>query len=318
MPPCTILPLSFKTLAPSISHRSRAMAAAVNGFPTPMTPPYPAISKEVELRRAMTAAARSGAYEIGAGDVVFEDESMVVVNKPSGIYCETLLKALSGLTPPPLGNGTSEDNVLHLANRLDRDTSGLMVITKSNRAAGKLVKAFTDHKVKKSYIALCVGHAPKWKNLTISSGHGRSKFGAWRVYSKSDVGRTLPGGSTVKDMTTSFEVLSINGQKNNSSDDLNITVESKADESGLGKDEILLRAWPQSGRTHQIRLHCQYLGIPIRGDVKYEGVIEWKGVEFDFHALHAESLSFDHPVSGSPLCFCSPLPLWVNEMMTIN
>lgn len=82
------------------------MAAAASGFPTPMTPPYPAISKDVELRRAMTAAARSGAYELGAGDVVFEDESMVVVNKPSGIYCETLLKTLSDKAPPPSGKIT--------------------------------------------------------------------------------------------------------------------------------------------------------------------------------------------------------------------
>ncbi|KAJ0980595.1 hypothetical protein J5N97_008850 [Dioscorea zingiberensis] len=313
MPLCATLP--FKTLAP-IAHRSRPMAAA-SGYPKPMTPPYPAVSKEVELRRAMTAAARSGAFELSAGDVVFEDESMVVVNKPSGIYCETLLKALASKPPLPAdaGNETCQAN-LHLANRLDRDTSGLMVITKSHKVAAKLVKAFTDHKVKKTYIALCIGNAPKWKKLTISSGHGRSKFGAWRVYSKSDVGRALPGGSMVKDMTTSLEVLSINGWKQELRDGgvESIVVERMADESTYGEDELLIRAFPQSGRTHQIRLHCQYLGVPIRGDVKYGGVIEWKGVEFDFHALHAESLSFDHPVTGFPLCFHSPLPPWAKEM----
>lgn len=102
---------------------------------------------------------------------------------------------------------------LHLANRLDRDTSGIMLITKSHRVASKLVKAFTEHMVKKTYIALCIGAVPEWDKITIKSGHGRSKFGAWRVYALSDVGRTLPGGSLVRDMETSFKVLSVNGQR---------------------------------------------------------------------------------------------------------
>ncbi|KAG6751511.1 hypothetical protein POTOM_043700 [Populus tomentosa] len=127
------------------------------------------------------------------------------------------------------------------------DTSGVMVITKLHKVASKLVKAFTDHKVRKTYIALCIGSAPKWETITIKSGHGRSKFGAFRVYAASDVGRSLP------------------------------VVEEKAViDTDAKKDEILVRAFPRSGRTHQIRLHCQYLGIPIRGDVKYEGVCEWK------------------------------------------
>lgn len=210
---------------------------------------------------------------------------------------------------------------LHLANRLDRDTSGVMVITKSHKVASKLVKAFTDHKVTKTYIALCVGPAPRWEKITIKSGHGRSKFGVWRVYAASDVGRTLPGGSLVKDMETSFEVLSINGQGSfkelsefRKDEENTIVVEEKAvPESDVNKDEILIRAYPRSGRTHQIRLHCQYLGISIRGDVKYEGIYEWKGIIYDGHELHAESLSFEHPVTGLPIMFQAPVPLWASQ-----
>lgn len=214
---------------------------------------------------------------------------------------------------------------LHLANRLDRDTSGLMVITKSHKIAGRLVKAFTDHKVKKTYLALCIGCAPSWKKITISSGHGRSKFGAWRVYSVSDVGQTLPGGSMVKHMVTSFEVLPINGQEKfreptepEAREAESIIVQEKGIErcrnDDMKTDEILVRAYPQSGRTHQIRLHCQYLGIPIKGDVKYGGVLEWKGISCDAHALHAESLSLQHPVTGLLVQFQAPLPLWANEI----
>lgn len=212
---------------------------------------------------------------------------------------------------------------LHLANRLDRDTSGVMIITKSHKVAAKLVKAFTDHKVSKTYIARCIGSAPKWERITVKSGHGRSKFGAWRVYAASDVGRTLPGGSVVRDMETSFEIISINGQGSfkepsefRTDEDSIVVVEEKAVIDGdANKDEILVRARPRSGRTHQIRLHCQYLGISIRGDVKYEGVSEWKGITYDGHELHAESLSLEHPITGLPVMFRAPVPSWACEAL---
>lgn len=212
---------------------------------------------------------------------------------------------------------------VHLANRLDRDTSGVTLVTKSHKIAAKLVKAFTEHKVRKTYIVFAVGQTPIWRTITVKSGHGRSKFGAWRVYAASDVGRTLPGGSSVRGMETLFEVLSVNGLgcSNELSqlqrDDERITVVEQKSivDHNEKKDEILLRAYPRSGRTHQIRLHCQYLGIPIKGDVKYEGVYEWKGVTYEGHELHAESLSFDHPVTGLPIVIHAPLPLWASQVL---
>ena len=102
-----------------------------------------------------------------------------------------------------------------MANRLDRDTSGVMDITKSLKVASTLVKAFTNHKVQKAYVAFCIGSAPQLERITIKSGHGRSKFGVWRMYAAQDVGRKLPGGSIVRDMETTFEVLSINRQRIN-------------------------------------------------------------------------------------------------------
>lgn len=211
---------------------------------------------------------------------------------------------------------------LHLANRLDRDTSGVMVITKSHKVAAKLVKAFTDHKVRKTYIASCVGQAPKWGYMTIKSGHGRSKYGAWRVYAASDVGKALPGGSSVKDMETLLEVLSVDGQgqfKDCSSSGKGVSevmiVEEKSEtDCEVKKNEILVRAYPKSGRTHQIRLHCQYLGMPVKGDVKYEGVYEWNGRIYDAHELHAESLSFEHPVTAENILIQAPLPLWASQV----
>lgn len=295
-------------------------------YPVPLSPPPPPVSKDVELSRAMSASSKSSLFSISRNDFVFEDEWLVAVNKPQGIYCESVFesvrKVLSDSSEPGQLEIEASPPELHLANRLDRDTSGLMLITKSHKVASKLVKAFTTHKVSKTYIAFCVGSAPKWENITIKSGHGRSKFGAWRVYAASDVGRTLPGGSVVRDMETSFEVLSVNGQRVSKEpsefrkDGNNVLiVEEKAliDRDGK-KDEILVRARPKSGRSHQIRLHCQYLGISLRGDVKYEGVSQWKGKTYNGHELHAESLLFEHPITGLPVVLSTPPPMWASQV----
>ncbi|KAK9121640.1 hypothetical protein Syun_019257 [Stephania yunnanensis] len=80
-----------------------------------------------------------------------------------------------------------------------------------------------------------------------------------------------------------------------------LAVEGEGVKCGGGgdeRDEVLIRAYPKTGRKHLIRLHFQYLGIPIRGDVKYEGVHEWGGRTFDGHSLHAETLVFTHPITG--------------------
>ncbi|KZV43656.1 RNA pseudouridine synthase 1-like [Dorcoceras hygrometricum] len=278
---------------------------AAREYPVPLSPPFPAISKNLELDRALTASSRSSFFSLSKSDVLFEDEWLIAVNKPQGIYCESVLSAVDKLLND---NGAQ----LHLANRLDRDTTGVTLISKSHKVAAKLVKAFTQHTVSKTYIAFCVGAVPEWENITINSGHGRSKHGAWRVYATSDVGRALPGGSVVKDMETSFEVISPlggSGKKVVSVEEKSPIVVCEMTE----KSEVVVRACPRSGRTHQIRLHCQYLGIPICGDVKYGGVYEWKGASYQAHQLHAETLAFDHPVKLGPLLIRAPLPLWAKD-----
>ncbi|EOA35436.1 hypothetical protein CARUB_v10020638mg [Capsella rubella] len=285
-------------------------------YPKPISSPPPPISKDIELKRAMEASSKSSLYNLTRDDVLYEDEHLMAVNKPKGVYCEAVLRS----APQIVLDSSSE---FHLANRLDRDTSGVMIITKSHKVAAKLVKAFTEHKIRKSYIALCIGSSPNWSKVTVSSGHGRSKHGAWRVYSALDVGRVLPGGSFVRDMETTFEVVSVNGVKSESCEvdgvktescevESVVVVEGKREVSSCEGDDVVVvvRAFPRSGRTHQIRLHCQYLGIPIRGDVKYHGRYEWCGRTFEGHELHAECLSLDHPVTDEPIVFRAPVPCW--------
>lgn len=314
----TLAPKPFPPSAAAMSDSQQDQSEATQNYPVPLSPPLPSISKQIELNRAMTATSKSSLFSLSTSHILYEDEYLITVNKPQGIYCETLLSSATTLLEdkPSQGSHVSVTE-LHLANRLDRDTSGVTVITKSHKVASKLVKAFTHHEVKKTYIALCTGAPPKWKRITVRSGHGRSKFGVWRVYAASDVGRRLPGGSVVRDMETSFEVLAIDGKacccEVEEEGNGVVVVEEKAVKEDADVDdesEIVVRAYPKSGRTHQIRLHCQYLGISIRGDVKYEGVCEWKGVTCDAHELHAESLSFQHPVTGAHVMLRAPLPSW--------
>ncbi|XP_019428915.1 PREDICTED: RNA pseudouridine synthase 1 isoform X2 [Lupinus angustifolius] len=308
-------PFLLSAVAMSDPHQNQSQPTlSTDNYPVPLSPPLPSISKQIELNRAMTASSRSTLFSLSTNHILYEDEWIIAVNKPQGIYCENVLSSV-----PTLLNSGSEVE-LHLANRLDRDTSGVMVITKSHKVAAKFVKAFTEHKVKKTYIALCIGVPPKWKRVTVRSGHGRSRFGMWRVYAASDVGRSLPGGSVVRDMETAFEVVAINGKgiledegsSSNSSSVVVVEEKSVKEDGDVDGDEseIVVRAYPKSGRTHQIRLHCQYLGISIKGDVKYEGACEWKGATFDAHHLHAEMLSFQHPVTGACVMLRAPLPPW--------
>lgn len=267
---------------------------------------------------------------------------------------------------------------LHLANRLDRDTSGVMVITKCKIAAAKLTQAFTNRQVRKTYVALCAQTSPTWDKISIESGHGRSKYGAWRVYSKQDVGRRLPGGSMVRDMVTRLEVIGKSktghlseqsletpgtncslasaeigddatlekcesdrgslqqlenqtvilpetdprDEQNMKGKNSDVVVGSEnevklvnSDSRLQGLEEVtVVRAFPETGRTHQIRLHCQYLGLPLCGDVKYGGPHVWQGLTYDSHVLHAESLSFNHPITCEPLHVVAPCSTWATQL----
>lgn len=296
-------------------------------WPKPLSPLAGEQAKAIELDRAMKAeAAMASQPAFTPSDIIYEDEWLFVINKPSGVYSGHVLSTVSSMlasreqdTAPTLDStgSTASQPHLHLANRLDRDTSGVMIVTKCKIVAGKLTRMFQSRKAKKSYVALCIGPRPTWDEVYVETGHGRSRWGAWRVYAREDVGRKLPEKAAVKDMGTQFSVLSVNGER--------VPVgccNEKFCEKRVAKrdqpyknvpafgDEVLVRARPLTGRTHQIRLHCQYLGLPLLGDVKYGGPLVWKGTSHGTHALHAESMSFRHPVTDVHLSLVAPLPMW--------
>ncbi|KAF5200129.1 Rna pseudouridine synthase [Thalictrum thalictroides] len=280
-----------------------------SNYPIPLSPPLPAISKQIELNRAMSASSLSSLFSLSSRDVVFEDEWLIVVNKPQGVYCENVLSSIPSLlmnsTDLTIPIDERKPPELHLANRLDRDTSGLMVITKSHKVAGKLVKAFTEHKIRKTYIALCIGSAPKWERISIKSGHGRSKFGVWRVYAASDVGRTLPGGSAVRAMATTFEVLSVNGQggfkeqtKSRPNEEEYVVIEDKGVALSFEHHCLQVDTTPSDTASHGFCIHMIYNGVENREDLNHGLIIIINGEILYYKLLLASGLSIEDCVEG--------------------
>ncbi|KAL2536928.1 RNA pseudouridine synthase 1 [Forsythia ovata] len=139
--------MAAPTHSNSLKTQSGNDPKTLQNYPVPLSPPLPSISKNIELNRALTASSKSSIFSLNRNDVLFEDEWLIAINKPRGIYCESILSAVPTLLKNDSIDSGDHLNLpeLHLANRLDRDTSGVTVITKSHKVAAKLVKAFTKH-----------------------------------------------------------------------------------------------------------------------------------------------------------------------------
>lgn len=235
----------------------------------------------------------SGVYTtitFDAGWIIYEDDDLIAVNKPAEMYVEmtpwdiesNLRVALRRF----LLERDGEELPLHLAHRLDYGTSGVLLLSKNPEVNARLQKSFVKNVVHKEYLCLCVGE-PEEEALELETGHGRSAFGIFRVYTFEDIGRELPNGSHVKPMTTHFEV-----------------------RQRLG-DATLVYAFPQTGRTHQIRLHLAYLGHPLLGDTRYGGPAIWRGQAIPHHLLHANRMTLPHPNADYDLVLEAPHPAWV-------
>jgi len=221
--------------------------------------------------------------------VLYEDADLIVIDKPAGAYVEAtpwdvgghLLAAVAHLLAQREGAAPP----LHLAHRLDRDTSGALVFSKNPEVNPRLQATFAQGEAHKQYLCRCQG-APAQDTYELATGHGRGAKGRFRVYPAEDVGRALPqGGGTVKVMRTRLEVLRREGET------------------------ALVRALPATGRTHQIRLHMAHAGHPLLGDAKYGGPPAWRGQPLPYHLLHAELLRMPHPRTGQPLEIAAA-PVW--------
>jgi len=207
-------------------------------------------------------------------EVVFEDEHLLVIDKPAGLVVhpapgheeETLVNRLVGLGAA--GGDPGRPGIVH---RLDRDTSGLLLVARSERAYEQLSSAIRERQVERRYLALVRG-APRSRAGRIDAAIGRDRTDRTRRSIDTD---------TPREAVTWFEVRERLGER------------------------TLLEVRLETGRTHQIRVHLEAIGLPVSGDPVY-GAARDLGLERQF--LHAHALAFDHPTTGERLAFASSLP----------
>jgi len=230
-------------------------------------------------------------------NIIYEDDSILIVNKEAGMVVHpaygnesgTLVNALMYyLKDLPLFNtGEARPGLIH---RLDKNTSGIMVVAKTEEALSNISKQFYDRKPEKIYYAFVWG-VPKLHEGTITGHIGRS-------LNNRKIMRVFPNEEYGKHAVTHFKILNDLGYVS------------------------LLECKIETGRTHQIRVHLKHIGHPVFGDLEYGGNEILRGTRYTkykqfinncfkimpYQALHAKSLSFIHPVSGKEVFFEAVLP----------
>jgi 23S rRNA pseudouridine1911/1915/1917 synthase len=206
--------------------------------------------------------------------VVFEDDALIVVDKPAGVVVHPAKGHESGTLAQALADraaGGEDPYRAGIVHRLDRDTSGLLVVAKNDAVHRKLKALLQARELSRQYLALVDGIPPAHSG-TIDAPIGRDRRD--RVLHSIDT-------DTPREARTHFELLE------------------------PLRHETLLRVSLETGRTHQIRVHMQAIGHPVLGDHAYGGPSRF-GLERQF--LHAERLAFPHPVTGEEVDVSSPLP----------
>ena len=210
---------------------------------------------------------------------LFEDESIIAFNKPYGIAVQGGVKTTRHIDAMLAALGSRDDRP-RLVHRLDRDTSGLLIVAKTRQAAAKLSGAFQRHEIEKTYWALVAG-APKPREGAIDMKIAPKMV---RVGSGDQERMTPADDDEAKKAITDFQTL---------------------DDAGQGAAFLALR--PLTGRKHQLRVHCAAIGAPIAGDRKYGGeraIID--GVAPKLH-LFCRMMTFPHPKTGARTTLTAPL-----------
>ena len=218
-------------------------------------------------------------------EIIYEDKDIIVVNKPKGMVVHpangnpdgTLVNSLMSICKDSLSGigGEIRPGIVH---RLDKDTSGVIVVAKNDKAHINLSEQIKNHKVEKTYIALVKG-VVKANEATIDMPIGRSTKDR----------KKMAVTKTGKNAITHFKVIK------------------------RFHNYTLLEVKIETGRTHQIRVHLSQIGYPIVGDTTYSnGKNEW-GIKGQ--CLHAKSLKFKHPITGKEMFLEAKMPEYFEEVI---
>ncbi len=218
-------------------------------------------------------------------EIVYEDSDIIVVNKPKGMVVHpangnpdgTLVNAIMAICKDSLSGigGEIRPGIVH---RIDKDTSGLLIVAKNDNAHVKMSEQIKNHEVKKTYIALVRG-----------------------VFKENEATIDMPIGRSTSDR----KKMAVN--KNGKNAITHIKVLKRFDKYTLLKVNI------ETGRTHQIRVHLSHIGYPIVGDYTYSNGKN----EFDVigQCLHAQKLEFKHPITQKDMCLEAELPQYFKDIL---
>ena len=218
-------------------------------------------------------------------EIIYEDSDIIVVNKPKGMVVHpangnpdgTLVNAIMAICKDSLSGigGEIRPGVVH---RIDKDTSGLLIVAKNDNAHVKMSEQIKNHEVKKTYIALVRG-----------------------VFKENEATIDMPIGRSTSDR----KKMAVN--KNGKNAITHIKVLKRFDKYTLLQVNI------ETGRTHQIRVHLSHIGYPIVGDYTYSNGKN----EFDVigQCLHAQKLEFKHPITQKDMCLEAELPQYFKDIL---
>ena len=231
-------------------------------------------------------------------DVVYEDDDVLVINKPAGMvvhpghghYSGTLVNALAFHLGISQGPDAEDERMGVLVHRIDKDTSGLLVVAKNDEAQLNLARQFFVHSIDRRYVAIVWGNL-KEDEGTITGNIGRDPSDRTRF-------KVFPDGENGKHAVTHYKVL---------------------ERFGYG---TVVECRLETGRTHQIRVHFNYIGHPLFNDERYDGAEIRKGTIYAKYrqfiencfticprqALHARLLGFVHPRTGEHVLFETGMP----------
>ncbi|MDP9040822.1 MAG: RluA family pseudouridine synthase [Bacteroidota bacterium] len=239
-------------------------------------------------------------------NIFFEDEEILIINKPPGLvvhpasgnYSGTLINGVAFYLQEK-NNRITEDTLprFGLVHRIDKNTSGLLVLAKTNAAVASLAKQFFDHTIKRQYLALI------WGDMKDDKGTISAHVGRHQRFRK--LFEAYPEGDHGKEAVTHYEVIERFGYV------------------------TLVRCILETGRTHQIRVHMKYIGHPLFNDETYGGDKILKGTIFNKYkqftencfatckrqALHAKTIGFIHPTTKQEMIFDSDLPDDMNKVI---
>jgi len=218
-------------------------------------------------------------------EIIYEDSDIIVVNKPKGMVVHpangnpdgTLVNAIMAICKDSLSGigGEIRPGIVH---RIDKDTSGLLIVAKNDNAHVKMSEQIKNHEVKKTYIALVRG-----------------------VFKENEATIDMPIGRSTSDR----KKMAVN--KNGKNAITHIKVLKRFDKYTLLQVNI------ETGRTHQIRVHLSHIGYPIVGDYTYSNGKN----EFDVigQCLHAQKLEFKHPITQKDMCLEAELPQYFKDIL---